>query len=128
LIEGKYNQNQWLEEIKKSLPNPAETYPENNERCKICYKIRLVNTARFAKENNFKSFGTTLSVSLYKDTNFINNFGNDLAEKYNLQFFNFKDIDPKISHQKSYEFSKKYNLYRQKYCGCEFSIKLKTKD
>ena len=121
LIVGKYEHNKWLEYLKKSLPHPLESYPENNERCLNCFCFRLDKTAEFVKNNNFNEFSTTLSVNRFKDTNFMNNYGQRLAKENNLNYV-ILDLDPYKAHQKKRELVKKHNLYSQKYCGCEFSM------
>jgi len=121
LITGKYEHNKWLEYLKKSLPHSLESYQENNERCLNCFCFRLDKTAEFAKNNNFNEFTTTLSVNRFKDINFMNNYGKGLAKEYNLNYV-ILDLDPHKAHQKEQELVKKYNIYRQKYCGCEFSM------
>jgi hypothetical protein len=121
LIIGEYEHDKWLEYLTKSLPHPLESYPENNERCLNCFSFRLDKTAKFAKDNNFKTFTTTLSVNRFKDTKFMNNYGQRLAKQYDLNYI-FLNIDPFKAYQKEKELVKKYDLYSQKYCGCEFSL------
>jgi hypothetical protein len=121
LIIGEYEHNKWLTYLRKALSHPLDSYPENSERCLNCFCFRLEKTAAFAKENNFNSFTTTLSVNRFKDTKFINNYGQRLAKKYALDYL-ILDIDPYQAHKKEQELVKKYNLYSQKYCGCEFSM------
>ncbi|MFA5360455.1 MAG: epoxyqueuosine reductase QueH [Candidatus Paceibacterota bacterium] len=120
LIIGEYEHNKWLNYLKQSLPNPLESYSENEERCLNCFRFRLDKTAEFAKNNNFNEFSTTLSVNRFKNTKFMNNYGEKLAKEYNLDYV-ILDLDPYEAHKKEQELAKKYNLYSQKYCGCEFS-------
>lgn len=120
--EGGYDHDLWLVYIKENLAEPPESYPENGERCQLCFQYRLKGTAAFAKENGFDEFGATLSVSRFKDTDFINNYGKWLAGKYQLNYRTFP-LDPEEAHCKGLQLSKKHNIYRQKYCGCEFSLK-----
>ncbi|PJC00912.1 recombinase [bacterium (Candidatus Moisslbacteria) CG_4_9_14_0_8_um_filter_36_20] len=117
---GEYNHSQWLSFIKKELPGKPQDYKENKERCLVCFKFRLEQTALFAKTHGFNEFATTLSLSRYKDVKFINEYGGLLAKKYGLRYKTFS-FDLEKNHQRSLELSKKLNLYRQKYCGCEFS-------
>jgi len=121
LIVGEYEHDKWLEYLKKSLPHHLESYPENNERCLNCFCFRLDKTAEFAKKNNFHDFTTTLSVNRFKNTNFMNNYGQRLAKENNLNYV-ILELDPNKAYQKELELIKKYNLYSQKYCGCEFSM------
>lgn len=93
---------------------------EGGERCRLCFQLRLDKTAQYAKQHGFDIFATTLSVSPYKNTKVINEVGQEVSLKYNIKFLdgNFKKQD---GYKKSIEFAKKYNLYRQNYCGCMFS-------
>ncbi|MDD5760587.1 MAG: epoxyqueuosine reductase QueH [Candidatus Pacebacteria bacterium] len=117
---GDYERNKWLNYLEKSLPNSLESYAENEERCLACFRFRLDKTAEFAKNNNFNEFTTTLSVNRFKDTAFINNYGKKLAKKNGLNYA-ILNLDPYKAHKKEQELVKIYNLYSQKYCGCEFS-------
>ena len=117
LLEVNYNQSEYEEKIKG-----YENEFEGGERCHICYKLRLEQTAKLAKENNFDYFTTTLSVSPYKNSSVLNEIGKELEAKYKINYLcaDFKKND---GYKKSIEFSKKYNLYRQTYCGCKYSLK-----
>ncbi len=97
-----------------------ETCPEGGERCFICYKLRLEKTAKIAKEKNFDLFCTTLSVSPYKNSQKINEIGLELSKKYGVPFLP-SDFKKKEGYKQSILLSKKFNLYRQNYCGCEYS-------
>ena len=77
-------------------------------------------TAKKAKELNYEYFGTTLSVSPYKNSLKINEIGEKLANKYNLKFL-YADFKKNNGYLRSIELSHKYNLYRQNYCGCIYS-------
>ena len=101
-----------------------EDDPERGNRCYICYSQRMEYTAKKAKENNYDFFGTTLSVSPYKISRWINEIGYDLSEKYNVSYLP-SDFKKRDGYKKSIELSKKYNLYRQNYCGCIYSQKHK---
>lgn len=97
-----------------------ESCPEKGERCTICFKLRLEKTAILAKENNYDYFCTTLTVSPYKNSILINNIGKNLESKYNVKWLN-SDFKKENGYKRSIELSKKYNLYRQNYCGCIYS-------
>ena len=101
-----------------------EDDPERGNRCYICYSQRMEYTAKKAKENNYNFFGTTLSVSPYKISRWINEIGYDLSNKYNVRYLP-SDFKKRDGYKKSIELSKKYNLYRQNYCGCIYSQKHK---
>lgn len=120
LIIEKYEHNKWLKYIKKSLPKSPEKYSENSDRCLSCFRFRLERTAEFARENHFAEFSTTLSVNRFKNTEFISNFCKSLAKKHQIKYKELS-IHANKAYKTGLELSKKYNLYRQKYCGCEFS-------
>ena len=93
---------------------------KNGARCHICYRLRLEKTAKLAKENNFDYFATTLTVSPYKNAKVINEIGLNLQNKYNIKYL-LSDFKKEDGYKRSIELSKRYELYRQDYCGCLFS-------
>lgn len=114
-IEGKYD-NENFEKIAKGL----EDEPEGGDRCNKCYYLRLHETAEVAKKYNFDYFTTTLSVSPYKSADKLNKIGKILEDKYDIHYL-VSDFKKKDGYKRSIELSKKYNLYRQDYCGCIYS-------
>lgn len=115
VIEGTYDNDLYL--------NKVEGFEEEREgkgRCDICYLLRLEETSQYAKLNNFDYFATTLTVSPYKNTVKINEIGELLERKYEVKYL-YSDFKKRDGYKKSIELSKKYNLYRQDYCGCIFS-------
>lgn len=104
-----------------------EDIPEGGARCKKCFYLRLEKTAKLAKENNYDFFGTTLTVSPYKNHLIINAIGEELSKKYNIKFL-YSDFKKQDGYKNSIELSKKYNLYRQHYCGCLFSKEVKLNE
>ena len=97
-----------------------EQEPEGGARCRACFLLRLEETARQAKAQGFDAFDTTLTVSPYKNYAVIAEIGQALAEQYGVAYLggNYKKQN---GYQRSIELSKEYGLYRQDYCGCEFS-------
>ncbi|OGB89550.1 hypothetical protein A2625_01345 [candidate division WOR-1 bacterium RIFCSPHIGHO2_01_FULL_53_15] len=122
LFEGAYDHEAWLDFVRANVPMPPETYQENGKRCEACYQYRLDETARLAKQEGFDSFVATLSVSRFKDTSFINEYGTKLAESAGLNFV-VMPIDAHEAHRHGVALSKQHGIYRQKYCGCEFSLR-----
>ena len=115
VIEGFYDYNIYLNSIKG-----LESLGERSKRCYNCYEFRLKETYEYAIKNGFDYYTTTLSISPYKNSNWIN----EIMEKYQNDsckylYSNFKKEE---GYKKSIEYSKEYNVYRQDYCGCEFSI------
>jgi len=97
-----------------------EDLKEGGIRCFKCYELRLRKTASLA--TNFDYFGTTLTVSPYKNADKLNEIGLNLEKEYGIKFL-VSDFKKKDGYKKSIELSKKYNLYRQNFCGCVYSIK-----
>lgn len=102
-----------------------EEEPEGGKRCNKCFYIRLEKTAMIAKEKQFDYFTTTLSVSPYKDSERLNKIGKILSEKYNIPYL-YSDFKKKEGYKRSNELAHKYDLYRQHYCGCEYSLRETT--
>lgn len=103
-----------------------EDLPEGGERCFKCYELRMNMAASYAKKNHFDYFTTTLSISPYKNSDKLNEIGEHLEQKYKINYL-YADFKKKNGYKRSIELSKKYNLYRQDYCGCVFSKKIKEK-
>ena len=103
----------------KDIVGGHESDPEGGERCHLCYDLRLTKTAKLASEKGFDYFCTTLTVSPYKNSYVINEIGEKIGEYYNIKWL-YSDFKKKDGYKKSIELSKKYNLYRQNYCGCMF--------
>ena len=97
-----------------------ENCAEGGERCAICFKLRLEETAKTAAEGVYDFFGTTLTVSPLKDAPLINSIGKELAEKYGVKWL-FSDFKKENGYLRSLQLSKEHSLYRQNYCGCVFS-------
>jgi len=94
--------------------------PEGGRRCQQCFLLRMEKTAETAKIMGFDFFATTLTVSPHKDYDAISHIGRRLASVYGVSFLD-EDFKKKGGFQRSVELSKKYKLYRQNYCGCEYS-------
>ena len=103
-----------------SMALGLEDKKEGDIRCYKCYKLRLEKTAMLAKENNFDYFTTTLSISPYKNSKWLNEIGEELANKYNINYL-YADFKKKNGYKRSIELSNIYHLYRQDYCGCIYS-------
>jgi len=115
IVEGRYEPKEFIE-IAKGL----ETIPEGGERCFKCYRLRLEEAAKFAKENNYDFFTTTLSISPHKNAEKLNEIGGNLQKQYQVNYL-YADFKKKGGYQRSIELSKKYDLYRQDFCGCIYS-------
>jgi len=78
-----------------------------------------------AKDLNYEYFGTTLTVSPYKNSQILNELGREISENLNIKYL-YSDFKKKEGYKRSIELSKEYNLYRQDYCGCLYSIQTKN--
>ena len=115
LIAGAYRPERFFEAVKG-----LEEEPEGGERCTVCFRLRLEETARRAAEGGFDYFCTTLSVSPHKDADRLNAICRELAEQYGVAALP-ADFKKKDGYKRSLELSKAYGLYRQNDCGCVFS-------
>ena len=116
VIVADYNHDNWLQAVKGH-----EQDPEKGERCRICYQDRMEATAKHAQAHGFSYFTTTLTVSPHKDAKIVSAIGKELAEKYGVGFLD-QDFKKQDGFKKSARLSKDLGLYRQDYCGCEFSL------
>ena len=115
IVASDYNEEEFL-----NIARGREELPEGGARCKDCYRLRLRATAEYARENDFDYFTTTLTVSPYKNAQYLNDIGRELSEEYGIKYL-VSDFKKKEGYKKSCENSKKYGLYRQIYCGCVYS-------
>ena len=111
----------------ESFPSAAkglESAREGGERCFKCYRLRLEYAAKYAacdpNDRGFDYFCTTLSISPLKNAQKLNAIGEELSEIYKVKWLP-SDFKKRGGYQRSIELSKQYNLYRQNFCGCEFS-------
>jgi predicted adenine nucleotide alpha hydrolase (AANH) superfamily ATPase len=116
LIDGEY-ENERYEQAIAGL----ESEKEGGERCYRCYALRLEKTAEMAQALNYDYFGTTLSVSPYKNAPKINEIG-EIVSATTGEHFLIADFKKNEGYKRSIELSKKYGLYRQDYCGCRYSL------
>ena len=109
IYNDEYLEREWLE------------YKDNN-RCKMCYNLRIEKTALYASLNGYNAFTTTLLISPYQNHELIKELGNKYAKKYGIEFY-YEDFRPYFREGQS--IAREYNLYRQKYCGCIISFNSK---
>ena len=115
VIEGIYNHDNYLEAVKDSY-----MLGEGSKRCYDCYEERIKQTALLAEKLHFDYFTTVMSVSPYKNSEWINEIGRKYENNSKFLYSNFKKEE---GYKESIRLSKEYDLYRQDYCGCEFSKK-----
>ncbi|HOM33264.1 MAG TPA: epoxyqueuosine reductase QueH [Candidatus Paceibacterota bacterium] len=122
--EGEYNYDLWLEKVRG-----WESEPEGGKRCLICFRERLEKTAEIAKKEKSLYFTTTLAISPFKDEKVLDEIATLIAKENNLIFLPLSEFgDKKELWKKTQELSKKYELYHQKYCGCQFSFRPTKKE
>lgn len=117
IITPPYNHSDYLNIIKGH-----EEDKEGEKRCYLCYEERLDEVAKCAN-GKYDFYTTTLSVSPYKNAKWINEIGERVNKKYPDTSYLYANFKLNEGYKRSIELSKKYNLYRQDYCGCEFSYK-----
>jgi len=115
-IKELYNHKEFLDNI-----YGYENELEGGLRCEKCIFLRLKKSFEYAKANNYDYVTTTLSVSPHKNAEYINSIGIKLSKDYNIKFL-VADFKKENGFLDSINISKSLGLYRQDYCGCEFSI------
>lgn len=115
IIDTRYDPKEFF-----TIAKGLEKEKERGKRCYECYKLRLEETAKVAKKQGFDFFTTTLTLSPYKNTTWLNEIGEELSKKYQASYL-YSDFKKKNGYKRSIELSKEYNLYRQDYCGCIYS-------
>jgi predicted adenine nucleotide alpha hydrolase (AANH) superfamily ATPase len=111
-----YEHERFLEAVRG-----LEAEPEGGRRCEKCYELRLERAARAALESNCTHLATTLTIAPMKKAAVINPIGEAAAARHGLTFIG-DDWKKKDGFKHSIELSKELGLYRQDYCGCEFSL------
>ena len=114
-MEGRYEPQEFY-----SCAKGLEDEPEGGERCLKCFRLRLKEAARAAKEINADYVCTTLTISPLKNAENLNRIGEEEAESLGIKWLP-SDFKKKNGYKRSIELSDEYNLFRQNYCGCVFS-------
>ncbi len=107
-----YNDTYGLVEFVQNVVNNV------NNRCGYCYYSRMENVVKYAKENGYDSFTSTLFISPYQKHDLLKNICENLSKKYDIKF---KYIDFRPYYYIGKEMYHQTGLYMQKYCGCIFS-------
>lgn len=114
-VAGPYEHDKFL-----AIAEGLELEKEGGRRCEKCYHQRLEETAVMAKAGGYDYFTTTLTISPLKNAVKLNTIGKELGDIHEVSFLP-ADFKKKNGYKRSLELSKEYNLYRQDFCGCEFS-------
>jgi len=117
VIDDGYNPNDYYDAVKGK-----ENLGERSIRCYECYKLRMKKTALRAKELGYEFFTTTLSLSPHKNSNWVNEIGYELEREIGIKYL-YSNFKKENGYLDSIKLSEEYCLYRQNYCGCEFSLK-----
>lgn len=104
-----------------SIAQGLEDGPEGGPRCLKCYRLRLEKTFQYAKEHSYDFVTTSLTISPHKDSQIINLIGKNLSEKYGINYL-YSDFKKKNGFLISSQITKEKGMYRQDYCGCQYSI------
>lgn len=120
LVEGEYRPGDFYAVVKG-----MEQEPEGGARCTECFKLRLYESARLAKEGGYDYFTTTLTISPLKDAELLNQIGEEAGDVCGIRFLN-SDFKKKNGYKRSTVLSKEHALYRQNYCGCVYSKQATT--
>ena len=114
------------EHMKDLIPFKDER--EGNNRCHLCITKRLIRLFEYAQENGFKYVTTVKTVSRNKPVQYINEVGEKLQKKYPEITFFHTDFKKFNGQDIGVALSKKFGVYRQEYCGCEFSMPKETEE
>ena len=116
-VAGKYEKERF-----HAMAEGMENLKEGGARCMKCYELRLSEAARQAAAGGFDFFTTTLSISPMKNAQKLNEIGIRVGKEYGVEYL-VSDFKKKNGYKRSIALSKEYGLYRQDYCGCEFSMR-----
>lgn len=116
-IDADYDPDRWHERIKG-----LEHEKERGKRCQACFDMRLEQAALYAHTNGFRSLGTTNGISRWKNPHQVQQAGINAVAPYTGLIFLDRDWRKEKGIERMQAVSKRENFYRQKYCGCTFSI------
>ena len=118
----KFIASEYEPELFLRLARGREELPEGGARCFDCYRLRLDRIARYMAEHlgMYDYFATTLTLSPHKNAEKLNEIGFEVAAKYGVEYLP-SDFKKREGYKRSIELSRIYGLYRQDYCGCEYS-------
>jgi predicted adenine nucleotide alpha hydrolase (AANH) superfamily ATPase len=117
-IDADYDVQNWFGAAKG-----MEKDPERGRRCSMCFDMRFVKSAEYAKANGFKVFTSSLGISRWKDMNQINNSGlkaADLVGDVTYWTYNWRKDG---GGARMYDIAKRESFYKQEYCGCIYSLR-----
>ena len=119
VIDGEYESDLFIEKVKEQS---LEGCPEGGTRCGMCFDMRLRKTYERARADGFDLFTTTLTISPHKNAQLINSIGSGIASGNDGPVWLPADFKKNDGYKRSIELSAKYELYRQSFCGCVYSL------
>ncbi len=126
LVVPPYDSSEYYKAIDVEHEPELKTQPEKQERCRRCYLLRMEKAYQYATDHNFDYITTALSISPHKDSAAINVLGIQLQKKYRIEGYGprflLADFKKKNGFKRSLELSREFDLYRQDYCGCVYSM------
>ena len=122
LIPGEYDPAVYAEAVRG-----VEDTPEGGERCRRCIAQRMEEAAKLCRAEGCDWFTTTLSISPHKDAKRINAIGQELEQEFGVRHLP-SDFKKQNGYLRSLQLSEEYGLYRQDYCGCEFSMRQRLEE
>jgi len=111
---GAYDTDEW-----SAATESLQDEPEGGRRCQVCFRLRLEETYRYLQDGGGDALTTTLTISPHKSADIINHIGQKIAgEKFLV-----RDFKKKAGFQRAIELAGEWNLHRQHYCGCRYSLR-----
>ena len=117
-IDADYDTDNWFKQTEG-----MENEPERGIRCTKCFDIRFIKTAKYAKENGFKTISSTLGLSRWKNMDQINDCGTKATALFKDIIYWTYNWRKKGGAERMYQIAKKENFYKQEYCGCIYSLR-----
>jgi epoxyqueuosine reductase len=114
MIIPSYDPEKWLQETAR-----LSQEPEGGKRCEVCFKIRLQSTYNYMQENSFDAFTTTLTIGPQKSAETVNRIGREIGGDK----FLVKNFKKQGGFQRANQLAKQFQIYRQNYCGCIYSMR-----
>jgi len=115
LVALPYDHGEWLREVAAGF----EREPERGVRCARCFRYNLAKTAAYAAAHGFEAFTTSLTVSPHKVSEHV--FAAGRAAACPTAAFLEENFKRNEGFKRSLVRSAELGLYRQNWCGCEFS-------
>jgi len=116
-VDADYDSDTWYE-----LTKGLENEPERGKRCTVCFDMRFLKTAKYAKEHGFEMFTSCLGISRWKNMAQINDCGARAAKVHGVSYWDY-NWRKQGGSQRMIEIAKREKMYMQEYCGCSYSLR-----